>query len=406
VALLLAWEIMAVLPERAAPFTASPEVSTVVKGNTAFALDLYQKLREPPGNLFFSPYSLSLALAMADAGARGPTGQEMAGTLHLGLPQTNLPAAFMVLAARMNRVQRWNRITLLTANSMGCQQAYEFADPFLQILRTSYDGEAHRVDFIPSAPVATRQMNDWVERRTKGNIKGVVGRDQFTPDTGLVLCNAVYFKGKWPNPFQPRLTEPMAFHVSTNQTVVVPMMSQESRFKVSDNEAGTVELLELPYSGNDLSMIILLPVAKERNGTTSLADLEHDLTVENLRGWLEKLDQAGLHETPVALPRFTARQRFDLAKVLAALGMPSAFRADADFSGMETTGNLYFSSVIHQAFIKVDETGSEAAAVTYLVCENSIPEDQFIADDPFIFLIREKGSGTILFLGRMVNPTQ
>jgi serpin B len=293
-AVVLALTIVAALPDRATPdratpFTASPEVKSAVEGNTAFALDLYQKLKEQPGNLFFSPYSISTALAMTYAGARNQTESEMARTLHFSQPQTNVHAAFGTLAARMNAVQRWNRITLATANSLWCQQDYRFANTFLDLVRYHYDGEARQVDFRHSAQAAGSEINEWVEQRTRGKIKGVIGPGQITPDTRLILCNAIYFKGKWQTQFKTGETKPMDFHVNTNETVTVPMMLQTSELRMTYNDEGSVEMLELPYSGTDLSMIILLPMFMpyvpgfEQD---NLPDLEQKLTAENLHAWL------------------------------------------------------------------------------------------------------------------------
>jgi len=183
--------------ETSIPFTASPEVKSAVEGNTAFALDLYQKLKDQPGNLFFSPYSISTSLAMTYAGAQGQTESEMAKALHFNLAQTNLPMAFGALGARMNQIQRWNRITLTTANSLWCQQDYRFTDAFLDLVHKYYDAEARHVDFKRSPQAASSEINQWVERKTKGKIKDVVEPGQFADLTQFVLCDAIYFKGKW-----------------------------------------------------------------------------------------------------------------------------------------------------------------------------------------------------------------
>jgi serpin B len=269
-----------------------------------------------------------------------------------------------------------------------------------------------------------------VERKTKGKIKGAIEPGQLTRDTRLVLCNAIYFKGQWQQPFKTKDTRPADFNVSTNHTVTVPMMSQDALFKMTCNDDKTVQMLELPYVGTDLSMIILLPstapdlerIARReaeargdeaplpgtKPGTEpiSLADLERALTAEKFRDWLKKLDQSGRRDTRVELPRFTTTQHLDLAKALASLGMSTAFQTNADFSGMDGTGDLYLSSVIHQALVEVNETGTEAAAFTGVnTALAGIPEP-FIADHPFLFLIREQGSGAILFLGRMVDPSK
>ena len=391
------------------PFTASPEVKSVVDGNTAFALDLYQKLKDRPGNLFFSPYSVSAALAMTYAGAQGQTETEMAKVLHFNLAQTNLPEAFGALGARMNQIQRGNRITLTTANSLWCQQDYHFTDAFLNLIHKYYGAEARQVDFKRSPQTASSEINRWVERETKGKIKGVIEPGQFADLTQLVLCDAIYFKGKWLNQFMVSDTKPAPFHVTTNETVTVPMMYQESKFKMAKSDDDTVELLELPYSGNDLSLIILLPVSMQgqhRVKPGNLSDLEQKLTADNLRAWLAKLDQKNLNITSVGLPRFTTTQNFNLTKELKSLGMPSAFNVTANFFGMDGTTNLYISDVQHKAFVEVNEAGTEAAAATLIEMRELSISDHFIVDHPFIFLIRENGSGSILFLGRIIDPTK
>jgi len=391
------------------PLMALPEVKSVVNGNTAFALDLYQKLKAGPGNLFFSPYSISTALAMTYAGARGQTESEMAKVLHFNPAQTNLPAAFGALDSRMNRIQRWGHITLTTANALWCQRDYRFTDVFLNLVHRYYGADARQVDFKHSAPAASDEINKWVERETKGKIKDVVEPSQFSELTRLVLCDAIYFKGKWQYQFKASETKPAPFRVSTNETVTVPMMCQESEFKMAKSGDDTVELLELPYSGNDLSMIILLPVSlqgQHRVKPGNLSDLEQKLTADNLHAWLAKLDQKTPKKTSVGLPRFTTIQSFDLTKELKTLGISSAFDDTANFSGMDGTTNLHISDVLHKAFVEVNEAGTEAAAATLIEMRELSISDRFIVDHPFIFLIRENGSGSILFLGRIVDPTK
>ena len=406
---LLFWAVITNLPATPVPFTPSPGVKSTVDGNTAFALDLYQKLKDRPGNLFFSPYSISTSLAMTYAGARGQTETEMARALHFNLAQTNLPMAYSELESRMNRIQRWNRITLLTANSLWCQQDYRFTDTFLNLVHKFYQAEARPVDFKHSAQAVGNEINGWAERKTRGKIKGVLGPDRLTSDVRLVLCNAIYFKGKWQHQFKVRDTEPGPFHIATNQTVTVPMMRQNAHYKMAFSDDRSVELLEMPYSGTDLSMIILLPeieYASPDVENPGLPDLEQKLTTDNLHAWLVKLDRANSHETWVTLPRFTTTQSFDLVKELQSLGMTSAFDGTADFSGMEATTNLFVSEVIHKAFVAVNESGTEAAAVSLNIALSKGMAGRFIVDHPFIFLIRENGSGSILFVGRIVDPTK
>jgi serpin B len=310
----------------------------------------------------------------------------------------------------MNRIQRWNRITLVTANSLWCQQDYRFTEAFLDLVRKYYRADARQVDFQRSAPAAANEINQWVKRETKGKIREAVEPRQFTDLTRLVLCNAIYFKGKWQHQFKKSDTKPAPFHVSTNKIVTVPMMTQKASFKTALSDDGAIELLELPYSGQDLSMIILMPENRFRlpdeEHPPGLSDLESKLTADNLRTLLARLNRGDVHETCVALPRFTTAQSLELADELKSLGLSSAFNIHADFSGMDGTTNLYVSDVIHKTFVEVNESGTEAAAVSLVVAATRSMANRFIADHPFVFLIRENGSGTILFLGRIVDPTQ
>lgn len=380
---------------------AKTPVTEIVKGNTAFALDLYQRLKDQPGNLFFSPYSISSALAMTYAGARGQTESEMAKTLHFSPPQGDLHAAFSTLAAQLDEVQGKGRVALTVANSLWCQQSYHFADAFLNLTRRQYRAETRLVDFKNAAEAARGEINTWVERKTNEKIKDLIGPGMLTPLTRLVLCNAVYFKGKWALQFDPKRTEPVPFFTSPDKSLPVPMMWQESSFKMAD--AGDVSLLELPYAGDDLSMIVLLPKAVD-----GLPALERKLGADSLGKWMAELGQARTDKLFVWLPRFKTTCRFGLAKTLAAMGMPSAFSGAADFSGMTGTHDLFISDVVHKAFVEVNEEGTEAAAATGVVMTLGMVSRPriFKADHPFLFLIRENHTGSILFLGRITDPTK
>ncbi len=400
---------ISLLPQTTVPFAASVETKSVVTANNAFALDLYQKLKDQPGNLFFSPYSISAALAMTSAGARGQTEVEMANTLHFGLPPDKLHPAFKALAGRMDKIQRWNRIVLKSANSLWCQKDYHFNDAFLKLVRENYFAEAKPVDFQNGASAAADEINRWMDEKTNYKIPNGIGPEQLAPATRLALCDAIYFKGKWLYQFKRKDTKSATFQVATNETVTVPMMWQSARFKHAMTEDNSVEMLELPYIGQDLSMVILLPSRIEYMPDAEhndVHDLEPKLTAENLRTWLAKLDQAEPHKTSVRLPRFTTSSSFNLVTELKALGMNTAFDDTADFSGMDGTKNLYLSDVFHKAFVEVNETGTEAAAITVAMASMAGMDDRFIVDHPFIYLIRDNGSGSILFLGRIIDPTK
>ena len=265
------------------------------------------------------------------------------------------------------------------------------------------------MDFRTAPETARGEINSWVEQAIVGKIKDMVAPGQLADYTRLVLCNAIYFKGKWQTQFKESDTKPGVFHVTTNETETVPMMRQFAEFKMAHSDDYAIDLLDLPYSGNDLSMIILLPQVEYHLANVEqpgLPDLEQKLTTENLHSWFAKLDHANPHKTSVCFPRFTATQSFELAKELKALGMPSAFNDTADFSGMDGTTNLFVSDVVHKAFVEVNEAGTEDAAATSVHVETKSSPGLFIVDHPFIFLIRDNGTGSILFLGRIVNPTK
>jgi serpin B len=396
----------------AAPRTFKPsaDATAMVTANNSFAIDLYQGLKTQPGNLFFSPYSISSALAMTYAGARGQTENQMARVLHFDSGQPNVPSGFRTLTGRINDLQRWNRIKLVTANSLWSQKNYPFTNTFLNLVKKDYQAEAQSVDFAKAPEAARNDINSWVEKKTDGNIQDLVDAGEFTPLTRLVLCNAIYFKGKWQTQFDPANTRAAPFHVNVNQTVTVPMMSLKSRFKIARSDDGSLKLLEMPYVGDDLSMIILLPAADpgwELSDQSTLSGLEANLTPQNLQTWLATLDQAGSHEAAIFIPRFTTTQSFNLSEQLKSMGMPLAFDMDkADFSGMDGTRELSLSAVLHKAFVEVNEEGTEAAAATMVIVKTRGMPERFIVDHPFIFLIRDNASGAILFLGRMVDPTK
>lgn len=398
------------LPAKPRPFTMSPEVQSVVEANNAFAIDLYQELRNNQGNLFLSPYSISSALAMTYSGADGPTRSEMARVLHFDSIQTNIPAAFQKLNNRIHQVQRWNRISLMTSNSLWCQQSYPFAANFLELIHECYSGDAESVDFINAPEAAQNKINSWVARATDGKIQNLIGPGKFSTLTRLVLCNAIYFKGKWQTQFKASETRPAPFYVSTNQTVTVPMMWQQSEFKTMRSDDDSVELLELPYVGRDLSMIIILPAGEPQfdpDGSYSLSDVEGRLTAQTLHSWLTNLDQRMPYKINVSIPRFTTVQDFNLSGQLESLGMISAFDENrANFSGMDGTTNLYLSDVFHKAFVEVNEAGTEAAAASWVVVKTRGGPGRFVADHPFIFLIRDNATDAILFLGRIIDPTK
>jgi len=367
----------------------------LVAGNTQFALDLYARLRTEDGNLFLSPYSVSTALAMTYAGARGETERQMAAVLHFTLEQEQLHPAFAVLESSVKTAGDGSGCTIYVANSLWGQQGYGFLAEFLALNRKHYGAAFSEVDFVRATEQARQTINMWVAQQTQQIIKELLQKGQLDPADVLVLTNAIYFKGDWVSRFDPQQTQDAPFQISATDQVIVPMMQQFGRFAFA--AADELDLLELPYAGERLSMVLLLP--KKVGG---LPALEQSLSKENLDQWLGRLRQQPVR---VSLPRFTLGSRFDLTKTLEAMGMSDAFSGSrADFSGMTGRRDLFIGLVIHEAKVEVNEEGTEAAAATVVKMKRSAPPAAFVADHPFLFLIRDKQTGSILFMGRVANP--
>jgi len=371
---------------------------TLVQDNIAFALDLYQELRTNGDNLFFSPYSISTALAMTYAGARGETETQMQKALHFSLPQDELHPAFPALQGKFQEIQEQGNVQLFVANSLWPHEEYAFKEEFLTLLQQYYDAEITALDYAQQPEQARQTINAWVEDNTNDKIQELIKPGVLDAMTRLVLANAIYFKGDWVHQFNEKATRDMPFKLSADQTVDTPMMYQEAHFGYWADEH--LQVLELPYEGEQLSMLVLLPTQVD-----GLAQLEQQLNVENLKQWTDQLNP---QEVQVWLPKFKLTSDFRLDQALQAMGMIDAFTRNADFSGMDGTRKLYISAAIHKAYVDVNEEGTEAAAATGISARLASARitPQFRADHPFMFLIRENQTGSILFMGRMTDPTQ
>ncbi len=392
----------AISMQQASAQSAAPPAdrAEAVAGSNAFATGLYARLRSQPGNLFFSPESISTAFAMAWAGARGQTAAEMARVFHYTLPPDRLHPAMGALLAAMNASH--NGFELHVADALWAQHDQSFLQSYLNLVQSAYGAGFHQVDFKSSPESARTTINQWIEKQTNDRIKDLLPPGTVTPMTRLVLTNAIYFKGSWVDPFEKDGTRNGPFHVSSSQSVQAPFMHRTGSYRYYDG--GTFQALELPYKGNELSMVVLLP-----KKTEGLPALEDSFTAEAVATWLAKL-QFG-NRVILALPRFTMTQRFELGGTLAAMGMPQAFSARADFSGMTGKPGFLISAAVHKAFVDVNETGTEAAAATGIAMAPTAirqepPPIVFNADHPFLFMIRDTKSGSILFLGRVVDPTK
>ncbi len=376
--------------KEAAPSAASLSRESVVKGNTRFAVQLYRELGAREGNLFFSPLSVSLALGMTYAGARGNTAKEMKETLHLQLDQAALHPAFKSLNKELaaNASRTGQKLNIANALVLTGGNA---SSEFKTILKDDYDAEIF--------PGKLDTINNWVKQKTEGKIEKILG--ELSPNSVCVLLNAVYFKGTWESRFENSRTRDLPFTVSAAKQVTAPLMYQKGSFKMLTGD--DFDAISLPYRGNDLSMVILLPAAFD-----GLAAMEKQLTADSLKEWLARLDSRPERKADLYLPKFKLETGYDLGSSFDTMGMHDAFSPSrADFSGMGwPQGRLWISQIKHKAFVLVNEEGTEAAAATAVeMATKSMRHDPvFRADHPFFFMIRDNRSGTILFMGRMVNP--
>ena len=385
------------------PIANQADLAAVVAGNNAFAFDAYQMLKSDK-NLFLSPYSISLALAMTYAGARGDTAQQMASTLQYTLPQEQLHPALNSLDIELSqrgvgakgKDDKGFRLNIV--NAIWGQKGYAFLQDFLDVLAENYGAGVRILDFKDAPEPSRITINDWVNDQTEGRINDLIPKGAIDAMTRLVLTNAIYFNAAWQYPFDKDATSDGSFHLLGGGEVMVPMMKETESFTYA--EGNDYQAVELPYDGRELSMVILLP---QRGQFTAF---EGSLDAKKVDGIISSLDYKKIALT---MPKFEFTSDFSLKKTLTALGMPVAFTETADFSGMDGKRDLFISDVIHKAFVSVDESGTEAAAATAVIMAATsapMPEEiiNVTVDRPFIFLIRDIQTGAILFLGRVMNP--
>jgi serpin B len=386
-----------------APETSSSDLDELVEGNTAFAFDLYQAIRNEGENLICSPYSISLALAMTYGGARYDTEQEMADALHFTLSQDRVHPAFNALDLELAKRGKGAEghsgegFRLHIANSIWGQTGYSFLPEFLDTLAESYGAGLRLLDFAAAPEESRLTINDWVSDETEDRIQDLLPSGSVTSFTRLVLTNAIYFNAAWNSPFDQSATQPGVFYLLNGGEVTADMMSQVEHFGYA--EADFYEAIELPYDGRELSMVIFIP--HEGRFQT----FENALTADMADDILARLSPTNVILT---MPRFTFDFGLSLNHILAAMGMPEAFDPSAaDFSGMDGSRSLFISDVLHKAFISVDEEGTEAAAATAVVMRLTAVLDSPIVvsiDRPFVFMIRDLETRTILFMGRVLIP--
>lgn len=393
------------VPRESQPDVAPSRIAELTAGNEAFAFDLYRSLRSQAGNLVFSPFSISMALAMPYAGARGTTEAQMGQVLHFDLPQGTLPAAFNQLDLALTQRGQTSASTaqpmqLEIANSAWADQTISFLPAFLDVLARNYGAGIQLADFIHQSEAARQQINAWVAQETQQKIQNLISPGALGSDSRFVLVNAIYFKADWQTQFDPNNTKPEDFMLVDGTQVQVPTMSN-STITAPYMKGHDYQAVELPYAGGTAVMDLILPDA----GTFS--DFESRLDAPALDQIISGMQPASLD---LHLPRFKFGAAFDLGEHLSQMGMTDAFDPNrADFSGMTGSPDLFVSKVLHEAQVAVDEKGTEAAAATAVImAPTSILQDTIPVkfDRPFVFVIRDVASGQVLFLGRVLDPTQ
>ncbi|XP_017522634.3 leukocyte elastase inhibitor [Manis javanica] len=377
------------------------QLSTAI---THFALDLFRVLNEnnPTGNIFISPLNISSALAMIFLGARGNTAEQMSKTLYFNTVE-DINSRFQSLNADINK--RGASYVLKLANRLYGEKTYNFLPEFLTSIQKMYGAELASVDFQQAFEDARKTINEWVKGQTEGKIPELLTPNMVDSMTVLVLVSAIYFKGKWHEQFMEKATANAPFRLNKKDTKTVKMMYQKKKFPFRHIQDLKCRVLELPYQGKELSMIILLPDDIE-DESTGLRKIEEQLTLENLQEWTkpENLDYT---EVNVHLPRFKLEESYDLKFHLNRLGVHDLFNSSAaNLSGMSGARNLFISKIVHKSFVEVNEEGTEAAAATAGVATFTMlmHEENFFVDHPFLFFIRHNSSANILFLGKFSSP--
>ncbi|MBN2186068.1 MAG: serpin family protein [Dehalococcoidia bacterium] len=389
-------------PRDTSPALDKIDLAKLVEGNNAFAFSLYQVLRQEESNLFYSPYSISEALAMTYAGARGETELDMAKALHFTLSQDRLHPAFNSLDLQLKQRGAGAKgkddegFRLRVVNAIWGQKDYTFLEEFLDVLAQNYGAGLRIVDFINETEQSRLTINAWVSDQTEEKIKDLISEGVINELTRLVLTNAIYFNAAWQYPFNEDATSDGLFHLLSNNDVTVPMMKQTESFRYM--EAESYQAVELPYDGRELSMVILLPKPGQYRA------FEEKLDAEFVKAILDKLET---NQVALTMPKFEYESSFGLKEALKTLGMEVAFTAEADLSGMNGTRDLFIQDVVHKAFVSVDEAGTEAAAATaVIVGQTALPPEPVAVtiDRPFIFFIRDIATDSIIFVGRVLSP--
>ena len=383
-------------PRETAPRVTENDLSLLVNSNTDFALSLYEVLKnDQDGNLFYSPYSISLMMAMAYAGAQGETSLQMGNALKFNLNPTELHRAFNYLALELaKRTGSDGDFKLHIVNDIWGQKEYKFLDAYLDTLAVNYGAGLRVLDFINDPEGARKTINDYIYEQTSQIIDELIPEGSINILTRLVLTNAIYFKAEWQHKFQKESTFDGPFYLIDGNSVTVPIMNQRSHFNYASGDGW--QAIELPYQGETIAMTVLLP--------ENFSMFENQLDADLLNSILQEMSKRDIQ---LGLPKFDFKSDFDLKAALTDLGMPVAFvPGQADFTGITTVEELYIQGILHKAYVAVDEEGTEAAAAgAVIIGTTSMPETMMV-DRPFIFMIRDLETGTILFMGRVLDPSK
>ncbi len=378
----------------------SKGVKAVVNANNQFAFELYSKYKKEykDENIFFSPYSISVALTMTYEGAKGQTAKEMESVFHIPKNANLRKPNFAKIINELNKKNK--KYKLSTANALWPQIGFQLLKEYQNTIKSYYGGKVTCLDYAGNAEKSRQIINGWVEDKTEDKIKDLIPPDVLGANTVLVLTNAIYFKGTWATQFDKKNTREENFTTSSGNTVKVPVMrltDEDAKFNYAETK--DLQILELPYKGEELSMLILLPKQSDVNV------IEESITTEKISEYRNNLQKT---QIDIYIPKFKFETKYFMKKTLAEMGMPTAFRPGADFSGINGKGGIWIDKVIHQAFVEVNEEGTEAAAATAVIMieKKMVIRKKFRADHPFIFIIQQKDSGNILFLGRVSDPTK
>ncbi|PIS30093.1 hypothetical protein COT42_03685 [Candidatus Saganbacteria bacterium CG08_land_8_20_14_0_20_45_16] len=378
---------------------AKDEENIASASNNLFSFDLYATLKKEPGNLFFSSYSIFTALGMIYGGADGETAEQLRHGLKLLTPDIHGSLGNLQTTLNLSN----DNYQLSVVNGLWGQCGYVFKRSFFDLMKETYQAEVSQVDFTKDKNAVCRQINDWIGQKTKGKITNVLTPDTINSLTRLILANAIYFKANWEDEFGKGLTRNEPFYLLTGDDVEVPIMHRTSYYKYFENDQ--LQVLELPYKNDELSMLVILP--REKKG---LSQIE---TIFNASSWVKWLSGLQSELVAVSLPKFKLTDSFELREPLADLGIKDVFsQSAANLTKMSNEREIFFSAVIHKTYIDVDEEGTEATAVTvammvagaHAMPGKPLEPKVFKADHPFLFVIRHNKEGTILFIGRMVNP--